>query len=425
MPEPIELDASRTGNLRWAILALLFLITIVAFVDRQTVSVLAPKICSSLHLSNSAYGVIVACLQFGMMSGEFPVGYLMDRIGTRLGLASVVLWWSAGTGAQMFTRTGWQLGLTRYWIGTGECGNFSGGVKTVTRFFKRTEQTLAIGIFNGGSVIGSTLATPLIVYLYNRHHNFRLPFLVPALAGLLWLPLWFLIYRREPPARELEQEQVKVSLREMLSDSSSWAVMMCRFFIGPVMQFYWYWIPIYLYNVRHLSLVDIGFLGWIPYLFGDAGGVLGGWSAGVLEKRGMPVPRMRKILMYGSSVVCAASCFVPAAHGVVPALLLMGTAIGADSFLSANMYAAISDLFPERKVGRATGLTGVAGGLSGLLFPLLTGVLVDRISYTPVFVLVSLMPIVGSVALFVLGKKYKTMPHPKLDSNPDAGPLGL
>ena len=145
---------------RWWILGLLFSITVINFIDRQTLSVLAPVICSAFHLTNVAYGRIVAALQFGMMSGELPMGYLMDRWGTRLGISFAVMWWSSATAAQVFARTGTQFGLIRYWMGTGECGNFSGGVKTATRLFAPAERTLAIGIFqrrqHGGSNCGSS-----------------------------------------------------------------------------------------------------------------------------------------------------------------------------------------------------------------------------------------------------------------------------
>lgn len=392
---------------RWIILSLLFSITVINFIDRQTLSELAPVIKTVFHLSNTAYGRIVAALQFGMMSGEFPMGYLMDRIGTRLGLTFAVLWWSTATGAQVFTRSGFQFGAVRFWMGTGECGNFSGGVKTVTRLFSKRERTLAIGIFNGGSMVGTTIAPLLIIFLYKRF-GFRAAFLVPALLGVLWLISWWLIYKREPaPAPHVDQS--KVSLRTMLSDSSSWAVMACRFFIGPVIQFYWYWLPSYLYSVRHMSLTQIGLLSWIPFFMGGSGGILGGWAAGALQKRGMPLPRMRKVLMYGSALVCCTSFFVPYSSGRFMALLMIGIAMLADNFLSAHMYGAITDLFPDQQVGRATGLTGVAGGLSGLLFPLLTGILVDKVSYTPAFVMVALMPLLGTVALFVIGRKYHRM----------------
>ncbi len=413
---PGEVAPDAPGNdRRWLLLALIFTITVVNFVDRQTLSVLAPVLRSTLHLSNEQYGRIVSALQFGMMSGEFPMGYLMDRWGARLGLSVAVLWWSAATGAQVFARTGLQFGVMRYWMGTGECGNYSGGMKTVTRLFARKDRTLAIGIFNSGSMIGATIAPPLIVFLMQRY-GFRTAFLVPALAGLLWVPIWWFAYGKEP--KEAAAPAVhKVSLRTMLAESSSWAVMACRFFIGPVMQFYWYWIPSYLVAVRHMSMTQIGMLAWIPFFLGDLGGVAGGWSAGLLQRRGFSPLNVRRITMYGSSLLCITSLAVPYMNHAAAAILMIGVAILADNFLSANMFGAVTDLFPDRQVGRATGLTGIAGGFSGLLFPLLTGWTVDHVSYTPVFLMVAFMPLLGTICLFTIGRKYQILNTPALESN--------
>ena len=407
-PDARSMTAPATDNRRrWVVLSLIFLITVINFVDRQTLSVLAPVLRAALHLTNAEYGRIVSALQFGMMSGEFPMGYLMDRWGARLGLSVAVLWWSTATGAQVFARTGVQFGVTRFWMGTGECGNYSGGMKTVTRLFGQKERTLAVGIFNSGSMIGATIAPPLIVYLMQRY-GFRTAFLVPALAGFVWVPVWWMVYGKEPKIAAGEGAE-RVSLMTMLRDSSTWAVMLSRFFIGPVMQFYWYWIPSYLFSVRHMSMVQIGVLGWIPFLLGDTGGIAGGWVAGKLQQRGMSLLNVRRWTMYCSSLMCLTSLMVPYMNHAGAALMMIGVAIMADNFLSANMFAAVSDLFPDREVGRATGLTGVAGGLSGLLFPLLTGTLVDKVSYTPVFVLVAIMPLAGTVALFAAGRKYRRM----------------
>ena len=392
---------------RWLVLALLFTITVINFVDRQTLSVLAPVLRQAFHLSNAAYGRIVAALQFGMMSGEFPMGWFMDRWGARIGMSFAVLWWSGATGAQVFANNGLKFGITRFWMGTGECGNYSGGIKTVTQLFVRRERTLAIGIFNSGSMVGATLAPPLIVYLLHRF-GFRAAFLVPAVAGLLWVPLWWAVRGRdERQAYVAEQEAAHDPLRRLLTEPSVWAVMLCRFFVGPVIQFYWYWIPNYLYSVRHMSMTQIGALAWLPFFLGDLGGVAGGATAGALERAGMRTVNVRRVTMYGGAVLCGASFFVPYLPHMSAAMIMIGVAVLGHNFLSANMYGAITDLFPDHRIGRVTGLTGVAGGLSGLMFPLLTGVLVDRVSYTPVFLLIALMPLVGTVLLFLLGKGYR------------------
>ena len=386
-------------------LSLLCGITVINFIDRQTVSVLAPIIREAFHLSNAAYGRIVAAFQFGMMTGELPMGWLMDRVGCRIGLLAAVAWWSTATGTQAFVRSGVQLGVTRFWMGTGECGNYSGGMKTIFQAFSVSERTLAIGIFNSGSVIGAVIAPPFIVYL-EQHYGFRTAFLVPALLGCVWTVLWWLLYWA-PPAAKGGTDTPTIPLREILRQSSTWAVMMCRFFIGPVIQFYWYWLPSYLFSAMHMSMVRLGAVSWIPFFLGSTGGIAGGWAAGRLQHRGMRLYDVRKITMLGSSALCLASCVVPFAPSIAVSLLLMSVAVFGHYFLSANMYGAITDLFPEAAVGRATGLSGLAGGLSGLLFPLLTGVLVDRISYTPVFFLAAAMPLVGTLALLVIAKPEK------------------
>jgi len=389
----------------WLILTLLFFLTVILFVARQALSVMAPVLRTVFHLSNVEYGRIVSALGFGMMSGEFPMGALMDKLGSRLGLSLAVAWWSAATGSLALAGSGISLGISQFWKGTGECGAYSGGIKTITRLFKKKDRTLAIGIFNGGSVIGATIAPPLIVFLLQRY-GFRTAFLVPTLCGFLWIPVWWLLYKREPKTHA-EAAAPAVSMRQMLTNSSSWAVMLSRFFIGPVMQFYWYWTPSYLFNARHMSLTEIGFVGWIPFLMGDVGGVAGGWVAGVLLRRGMSVRNARRFSMYGSALFCVTSLAVPYMRSITAAMVMICVAIAADNFLSAHMFAAVTDLFPDQQVGRATGLTGIAGGLSGMLFPLLTGLLVDRISYRPVFALVAFMPLVGTIGLFAAGQQYR------------------
>lgn len=401
--------SSKTDS-RWIVLGFLVSITIINFVDRQTLSVLAPEIRRVLHLSHEAYGRIVAAFQFGMMSGEFPVGWLMDRWGVRLGLGFAVLWWSIATGLHGFARSGSTLGVLRFWMGTGECGNFSGGVKTVNEWFPRTERALAIGIFNSGTMIGSILAPPLVVFIAQRY-GYRYAFLVPAILGACWVPLWWRFHRRPSPRYEVvtptadgQAAPAHRTSMELLQYPQTWSVMACRFLVGPVLQFYWYWMPDYLYTVRGLSLRDIGLLSWIPFLMGDLGSILGGWTAGLLLRRNYSIKQARAITMYFGAFLCLASFAVYFVPTITEALAVIGVVLFGHTFLSANMFAAVPDMFPDEAVGRATGLHGICGGLSGLLFPLLTGFLVDHFSYSPVFALAAVMPLAGTFALFVMSK---------------------
>lgn len=387
---------------RWTVLAFLVGITVINFIDRQTLSVLAPKIREMFHLSHEAYGRIVAAFQFGMMSGEYPMGWLMDRWGVRLGLGVAVLWWSIATGLHGIARSGLNLGLLRFWMGTGECANFSGGVKTVNEWFPRTERAFAIGIFNSGTMIGSIVAPPLVVFLARRY-GYQYSFFVPAILGACWVPLWWRFHSGNAP-RRIENTSDEQSNLELLRYPQSWSVMACRFLVGPVLQFYWYWTPDYLYTVRHLSLRDIGVLSWIPFVMGDLGSISGGWAAGLLLKRNFSANHARQITMYSGAVLCLASFAVYFVPTVPEALAVIGIVLFGHTFLSANMFAAVTDMFPDEAVGRATGLHGICGGLSGLLFPLLTGFLVDHFSYSPVFALAAVMPLAGTIALFVISK---------------------
>ena len=398
MPSPLEHGSSRRGF----VLTLLFTITVINFIDRQTVSVLAPLIRAAFHLSNEAYGRIVAAFQFGMMSGELPMGWVMDRWGCRLGLFCAALWWSAATGAQAFLRSGTQWAATRFWMGSSECGNYSGGMKAVSQLFPAQDRTLAVGVFNSGSVVGAIAAPPLIVFLA-QHYGFRTAFFVPALLGGLWALAWWLTYR--VPIATTPASRSHHPLRPLLRESRTWAVMLCRFFVGPVIQFYWYWLPSYLFSAQHMSLTRVGALSWIPFFLGSMGGVAGGWSAAWLQKRGSSPYNVRRISMYSSSALCLASLAVPFHESTFLSFLMMSVAIFGHYFVSANMYGAITDLFPETAVGRVTGLSGVAGGLSGLLFPLLVGFLVDRVSYTPAFALAAVMPLIGTFALLAFWKR--------------------
>jgi MFS transporter, ACS family, hexuronate transporter len=420
--------ADATHSARWAILAFLVAITVINFIDRQTLSVLAPKIREMLQLSHEAYGRIVAAFQFGMMTGEFPMGWLMDRWGVRIGLTFAVLWWSIATGLHGFARSGFGLGFLRFWMGTGECGNFSGGVKTVNEWFPRTERAFAIGIFNSGTMIGSILAPPLVVFLAARY-GFRYAFLVPATLGAIWAPLWWR-YHGSIAAYEggqhahatSEKARVIVKRRswELLQYRQSWSVMLCRFLVGPVLQFYWYWMPDYLYTVRGLSLRDIGFLSWIPFLMGDLGSISGGWAAGVLLRRNFQLKHARQITMYLGAILCLASFAVYFVPALWEALGVIGVVLFGHTFLSANMFAAVTDMFPDEAVGRVTGLHGLCGGLSGLLFPLLTGFLVDHFSYSPAFALAAVMPLAGTFGLFAISDGLRPIRSVTTDSVRDS-----
>ena len=404
-------------QVRWQILFLLFLITVINFIDRQTLSVVAPLLLQTFHMSNLDYSRMVSAFMLGMMLGEYPVGWIMDRFGARLGFSFAVLWWSVATALHSVGRSVLQFSLFRFWMGTGECGNFSGGMKVVSDWFPERERALAVGIFNSGSMIGAVVAPPSIVFL-TLHFGWRAAFLLPALLGAIWVVLWRAKYAslaEHATVSEIEKAYIlqgrsavvaSPGKKDLLARKEVWGLMLCRFLVGPVVQFYWFWTPLYLSRSRGLSLAQIGLFAWVPFLFGDIGSIGGGWAAGFLLRHGFSLSAARFLTMYTGALCCLLSLGVVHAGTAAIAISFICLVLFGHTFLSANMFAAISDLVPKPAVGRVTALTGIAGGLSGFFFPQLTGLLIDRISYVPVFSLAALMPLAGVMALHgTVGKR--------------------
>jgi len=348
------------------------------------------------------------------------VGWLMDRIGVRNGFSFSVVWWSLAAALHTFARTVFQFSAVRFWMGTGECGNFSGGMKVVSEWFPAQERAFAVGVFNAGSMIGSLITPPLIVFI-TLHYGWQMAFLGPSFLGFLWVILWRRTYQpldRHPDVSQAEREYIRAGLlrvgpppanRELLRHRPAWGLILCRLLVGPVIQFYWFWMPAYLYQVRGLSLAAIGMFTWIPYLFGDLGSVGGGWVTGYLMRRGVGLSAARLGTMWAGAACCALSVCVTLAPSAATAIGLICLVMLGHTALSANMFAAISDIFPEGAVGRVTGLTGIAGGISGLLFPLLTGYLVDKLSFAPVFVIAGLLAAAGVSCLALLGGGFRRL----------------
>ena len=399
-------------QVRWWVLALIFCVTVINFVDRQSLSIVAPLLRESLHLSNTDYGMIVSAFLMGMMVGEFPMGSLMDRFGVKFGLTFAVSWWSLANGLHALARSMLAFSGLRFWLGTGECGNFSGAMKTVSQWFPPQERAFAIGVFNGGSMMGAIIAPPLLVALTLKF-GWHAAFLLPSTLGFLWVIAWRYFYHapeQHPSVTPAEmayirrgretEDAVPPTNASLLRLRQTWALMGCRLLVGPVVQFYLFWMPEYLYRQRGLSLKQIGIFAWVPFLFGDAGSIAGGWVAGWLIRRGYSITAARRITMGLGSAACLLSLAVVSSRSIAGAFAGICFVLMGHMFLSANMFAAISDVFPNNAVGRVTALTGIAGGLSGMLFPLLTGFLVDHFSYLPVFCLAAVMPLAGVALLF-------------------------
>ncbi len=391
------LQQERPPAARWGVLALLFLSIAVNLLDRQVLSVLAPVIRDDLHLSNTQYSWILACFFLGLTLGQVPAGMLIDRRGARLGLPFIMAWWSLANGLHSVARGTAHLCAFRFLLGAGECGNYSGGIKVISQWFPVEERALAGGIFNSGTVIGAFVAPAAIVAIATRF-GWRMGFVLPSVLGMLWIAPWVLFYRdraKSPAAALREPIWPLLARRQVLG-----AVLM-RALGGPVIHFYWYWLPKYLNEARGFDMQAIGALAGIPFLFAGLGNIAGGWFSGLLIRRGQSADRARKAAFFLGCALCASSALVPLVPGRALPLALISVATFGLSAYNATHIGMLTDLFPARVLARVTGATGVGEGCLNMALTLATGVVVDRFSYLPVFVSAALMPCLGLLSLFI------------------------
>jgi len=387
--------------MRWRILALLAVSLTVNLVDRQVLSLVAPVMRDELSISNTGYGVIVASFLLGMTLFQIPAVMALDRVGARAGLALLVSLWSFVTCLHTWARSAIHFGALRFLLGMAECGNYSAGVKLIGRWFPAHQRALAGGIFNSGSIAGSILAPPLVVWLTLRY-GWRNAFLLTASVGALWVVPWLLVYRGPEEVGSRARPRERTPLRVHLRSRTVWTVVLMRALGGPVNHFYWYWLPEYLKRERDLSMEMIGLLAWLPFFFAGVGNVLGGWASGRLLARGWRLGSARRAVFCAGAACCLASMIVPLAPGAGWAIVLICLASFGIAAYAANLIGLITDLFPQRMLAEVTGIAGAGEGVTAMCTVLLTGMAVDRYSYLPVFLGAGILPLLGLFSLFVL-----------------------
>lgn len=374
--------------------------------DRQVLSLVAPVVRDELGWTNTQYGTAVFCFLLGMTVGQVPVGRLMDRAGARRGFVLILGWWSVANALHAFARSVAQFGALRFLMGLGECGVYSGGVKAIGEWFPQRERTLAAGLFNAGSLVGAILAPPLIVMLMRRY-GWPAAFLLPSVLGLLWVVPWIRVYPRAAAMESAAPGQTGVPLRRLLGIPAVWGVILMRTFGGPVTHFYWYWLPEYLKRERGMTMEMIGAAAFLPFLSGGVGNIGGGWFSSWLIRRGWTVDAARRTAFSGASALALTAVLVPACPTAGAALFLICVASTGINALAANLMGLMTDLFPRHSLARVSGLTGFGDSGMSMVVMYLTGVVVDRFSYAPVFAGAGLFPLISLAAFWFLVREVR------------------
>lgn len=405
-------------HLRWWIAWTLFLSTVINYINRQTFSVLAPVITQQFHLSHTELSWIFSAFQISYAGMWLVGGILLDIIGTRLGLALAVVWWSIVSLLTGFANSLSQFALCRFLLGIGEGCNWPGANKAVAEWFPAKERGVAVAIFDSGSSVGGALAAIVVPWVAIAL-GWRYAFAVSGILGFLWLALWLRVYyplnqhpsltKEEKALIESGRDTAQVSARSgagrwlsLLRDRNTWGIVLGRSLTDPIWWFYVFWLPQYLSDARGFSLKQIAAFAWIPFVAADIGNFTGGLVSGFLIKRGMPTLQARKW-------VCVVSCLpiiagIPAArsHSAYGALALISFAVWGYASWSTMGLTFPCDLFPQDVVASVTGLSGLGAGLAGAVFTVAVGRIVDRFSYYPAFFAAATIPLIATAFILIL-----------------------
>jgi MFS transporter, ACS family, hexuronate transporter len=417
VPRPIP-------SLRWWIGGLLFASTVINYIDRQTLSLLAPYLKIEFHWTNSDYANLAIAFRVAYSIGQSIFGRLMDRVGTRRGLTLTVIWYSLVSMSTSMARGFYSFAMFRFLLGAGESANWPGATKAVSEWFPKKERALATALFDSGSSIGGAIAPFIVLAIYFRW-GWRPAFAVPGVLGFFWLIAWRCLYF--PPeehsrisSAELamisadkresnfeSEKNVRPRWHDLLKLPQTWGTIVAKSFTDPIFFFITEWFPIYLV-AKGIELRTGLIAIWIPFVAADVGSFFAGWFSGFLIRRGVSLGWARK---------------VPVIYGGIGMPLLVLTIFTTNLYLISFLFAIVtftyagftvmantlpSDLFNSESVASVSGLGGTATGLGTIVAFKLIGYLSDARqaagthSFDPIIVVASIVPFIGMILTLLL-----------------------
>jgi ACS family hexuronate transporter-like MFS transporter len=405
-------------NLRWYIGGLLFLSTVINYIDRQTLSLLAPYIKTSYHWNNSDFAILIISFRVAYAVGQTGAGRLLDRIGTRRGLSLSVAFYSI---AAMLTSLATGLrsfAFFRFLLGAGEAANWPGATKAVAEWFPKRESGWAVALFDSGSSIGGAVAPFLVLWVYHTFGSWRPAFIVTGALGFLWLLLFRRLYYRPEehprlsdderayimegrPVEQADDGTLRLSYRTLLSLSQTWGIVIAKTLTDPVWFFITDWFAIYLVS-RGFRLEESLLAFWVPFLAADVGNFAGGGVSSYLIKRGWQVGTARKFVIVISGLgmtLLIPTAFTSSYFWLVACFAISTLSYAALSTMVLNLPA---DIYPSHSVASVSGLSGTGAGIGTIVATYLTGIVSDQVSFVPILITASLIPLGAIIAVITL-----------------------
>lgn len=406
---------TKSGRLRWAIIALVTLGTVLNYLARSSLSVTAPTLKAEFGMTTQEYSWVVLAFQGAYTVMQPVAGAVLDALGSRIGFAIFAVGWAVANMLHGFA-TGWRsLALFRGLLGGAEAAAIPGGLKVVSEWFPAHERTVATGWFNVGSSLGNMIAPPLVTFCI-LYYGWQSGFVVTGAISLMWAILWLVAYRRPEEHTRLGAAERALILdnrpvadgyragwREIIRTRDFWAIAIPRFLAEPAWQTFNFFIPLYLVSRWNLDLKTIALWAWLPFLAADAGSIVGGYLAPfVIRYFGASLLTSRKIVVTtGALLIAGPACIgLATSPGIAIALFCVGGF--AHQMLSGALLTLAADIFDSRAVGTASGMAGSAAWIGGMIFTFVIGASADAYGYGPLFAALVGLDLLGAAALWML-----------------------
>ena len=408
-------SSPKTGHLRWWMISLIMLGAVINYLTRSTLAVAAPTLLKDLHIGEREYSWINGAFQGAIMLQPI-CGYVLDVIGLKRGFAIFAIAWSFINMAHAFARTWPAFAGLRGLLGLAEGSANPAGMKATAEWFPAAERGLAGGVYNIGASVGSMLAPPLVAWAI-LNYNWQSAFVITGALGFVWVLAWLFLYhspKDHPKLSDQEREHIfsgqerylsdarRPSILEIAAKRNFWGIALPRFLADPTWGTLTVWLPLYLNTVRHFDLKQIALTAWLPFLAADIGCVFGGFVSGRLHKRGMPLIDARRWTFTLGAVIMTGIAFVGMVASPYAALALLCVAGFAHQTLSVTVITMSSDLFKRSEVATVAGMAGTFGNLGLLLFSLAIGFLVSKLGYSPFFICLGVLDLLGAVILWTV-----------------------
>lgn len=401
---------------RWIILGLLFIATTILYIDRSALGILAPFLQKIIGWSEEQYGIINSVFMLAYAASFLVMGRIIDWMGTRRGYILSISIWTLAVAGQTLARTWIGFAVSRFSLGVGQAGNFPAAIRAVAEWFPVKDRALAVGVFNGGSNMGTLIAPLVIPFLVLRFDDWRIGILWTFPLSLAWIILWWKFFNVPEKSRYISEKELDYINQdnepiysteafrpgEIVPHRGFWAIALAKFMADPVWWFYLFWGAKFLNEKFGVDLKEIGLPFFTIYLVSWGIGILLGWFSSFLMQRGLGLNKGRKFSLLACAIFTLPVILVPHVTSMWMAVGLIALAAGGHCGWSANIFSLMADIFPRRATASVAGFGGFAGAMGGAVVAYSVGRLLQDIGLTGYIISFAIAGCVYLIALLLI-----------------------